>query len=322
MCDIMFTVKYIICGKLNMKKKIIGILISILITVLFIRAAAKLFDFETLKSLGGFNKPLMLSGAVCYVFTYLFRAGRIHCIAKPEKGFGTTLLVCFRHQFFGRILPFKTGDLSLPYLLKKYCGKEIEHGGGTLAAIRFFDGAVMLSSFLICTALTLGKEASDIIYACTAAIALLAALPFIVSKFTAALAKRFPENKIVVFAEKVRISLASLSAKDFFVLLISTIILWIFIYLSMFFAARAFRIEISFISTVSASFLASAAALLPVNGLGGFGTTETGWTAGFVLFGAEKARALASGIASNIMSFVIICIFGAVSLLLGGEKDV
>ena len=52
-----------------MKKKTIGIIISILITVLFVRAAAKLLDFETLKTLGGFDKPLMLFGAVCYVFT-------------------------------------------------------------------------------------------------------------------------------------------------------------------------------------------------------------------------------------------------------------
>lgn len=305
-----------------MKKKTIGIIISILITVLFIRAAAKLLDFETLKTLGGFDKPLMLFGAVCYVFTYLFRAFRIHYIAKPEKGFKTTLLVCFRHQFFGRILPFRTGDLSLVYLLSKYCGRTVSSAGGTLLAVRFFDGAVMLSSFLLCTVLTVGKSASYIIYAGAAAAIVLAFSPFIASIGTAALAKRFPENRLVRFAEKVRISLSSLSAKDLFILLISTIILWLFIYLSMFFAARAFRIEISFVSTVSASFLASAAALLPVNGLGGFGTTETGWTAGFVLFGAEKARALASGIASNIMSFVIICIFGAVSLILGGEKDV
>lgn len=305
-----------------MKKKIIGIIISILITVLFVKTAAKLLDFETLKAIGGFDKPLMLSAAVCYIFTYLFRTFRIHYTAKPEKGFGTTLLVCFRHQFFGRILPFRTGDLTLVYLLSKYCGRTVSSAGGTLLAIRFFDGAVMLSSFLICTALSVGKTAAYIIYAGAAAVLILAVLPFAASKATAALARRFPKNRIVRFAEKIRISLSALSAKDVFVLLASTIVLWVFIYLSMFFAAKAFGIEISFISAVSASFLASAAALLPVNGLGGFGTTETGWTAGFVLFGAEKARALASGIASNIMSFVIICIFGAVSLLLGGEKDV
>ena len=305
-----------------MKRKIVGIIISILITVLFVRVAAKLLDFETLKTLDGFNKPLMFSGTVCYIFTYLFRAFRIHYTAKPEKGFGTTLLVCFRHQFFGRILPFRTGDLSLIYLLSKYCGRTVSSAGGTLLAIRFFDGIVMLSSFLFCTALTLKKSASHIVYAGVATILLLVVLPFIASKCTVALNRRFPTNRIVQFAEKIRTSLALLSAKDFFILLVSTIILWIFIYLSMFFVARAFRIKISFISTVSASFLASAAALLPINGLGGFGTTETGWTAGFVLFGIEKTRALASGIASNTMSFVIICIFGAVSLLLGGKKDV
>ena len=305
-----------------MKKRIIGIIISALITLLFIKAAVNILDFDALSKMKNVNAEYCILAVLFYILTYPLRAFRIHYISKPEKGFAATLLVCFRHQFFGRIIPFKVGDLSLPFLLKKYCGSKIEQGSGTLLAVRFFDATVMLLSFLLCTVLAIGKSAASVLYVGGAAFIIIAVSPFFAGRIISGLKRNFPKNRIIGFAENIRISLSRLSSKDFFALLTATVALWIFIYLSMHFVAIAFGIEITFIRTVSASFLASAAALLPINGLGGFGVTETGWAAGFIMMGAERSVALASGIASNLMSFTVVCVFGAVSLILEARKNV
>ena len=90
----------------------------------------------------------------------------------------------------------------------------------------------------------------------------------------------------------------------------------------MHFVAVAFFPGLTVVKTVAASFLASVAAFLPVNGLGGFGTTEAGWTLGFSLVGMPRNIALISGVISNLMSFAVTVCCGLISFIVGGEKNV
>lgn len=304
-----------------MKKKLLSILISILITIFFVQSALNLTNFDFSESTDRFKISLFVFGTLCYAATYIFRAFRIHRLSKSEQSFFRTLFVCFRHQFYGRIIPFKAGDLSLVYLLGKFCGKSAESAGGTLIAVRFFDGAIMLSAFIICALFSMGGTGLYIILA-SLLLAVLLGTPFIAKKFICFIGNRFPKNKFIQFINKICTSLSEFSVKDCITAVGSTTALWFFLYLSMHFTALSFGIETTLPQTVTASFLASAAAVLPVNGLGGFGVTESGWTAGFVMIGADRNAALSSGIASNLMSFAVICIFGAISFIPGGKKDV
>ena len=236
---------------------------------------------------------------------------------KDSVTFGSVLPICLKHQFFSRIIPFKAGELSLIYLLKK-SGASVAKGGTVLIILRILDALVMVASFIICNffADTGGwlsnLAAAALVVGLASAVIVITAFP----KITGYLKSR-NKTKTAELAEDVAGLLKNISAKDYLVLILSTVVLWIFVYLSMHFVAVAFFRGLSVAQTVAASFLASVAAFLPVNGLGGFGTTEAGWTLGFSLIGMPRDTALVSGVISNLMSFVIITAGGLISVIRG-----
>lgn len=307
-----------------MSKKIIKSLISVVITLLLLRAMWNIWSEGDIAE--GFRKidlSLFAVAAGCYVITYPVRSFRIYYMMRDSASFKRVLPVCMKHQFFGRIIPFKAGELSLVYLLKKSFGSSAAKGGTVLVLLRLFDAAVMVLSFIICNRFAnVGGWLSYLavglfVFVIVFIIVMLFAFPKIIGFL-----KSVGKEKAAEKAEDVAELLKSISPKDFAVVFISTVVLWIFVYLSMHFVAAAFFPGLTVMKTVSASFLASVAAFLPVNGLGGFGTTEAGWTLGFSLMGMPESIALTSGVISNLMSFVITVCFGLISFLAGGDKNV
>ena len=309
-----------------MKKKIINIFISVVITLLFIRTLALIWSSgDVVEGIVNADFRFVLLAALCYIFTYPLRAFRIFYLAGCNNGitYGKILPVCFRHQFYGRIIPFKAGELSLVYLLKKRCGISISEGGTTLVLLRVFDGFVMVLSFIICNLFVgMGGIVSYIAGAGLITLVALCSLGIALFPKVICYLKKKKLSGPVSVAENVWEMVNNLKVADFAMLFLSTVVLWVFVYLSMHFVAYAFVSSLDIVHTVAASFLASVASFLPVNGLGGFGTTEAGWTLGFMLIGIDKSTAVVSGVVSNLMSFVIVCVFGLISFAKRGGGSV
>ncbi|MBE7043401.1 MAG: flippase-like domain-containing protein [Ruminococcaceae bacterium] len=302
-----------------MKNKLAKIAGSVLVTVLFFYYFYKTVDFglvaEYVKTV---RWEWIAVAALSYCLTYPVRAFRIYYLTRNSgnHSFLQTQRICFRHQFFGRIIPFKVGDLSLVYLLKK-AGVSVGEGGAVLLLIRLFDGVIIILSFLLCNLFVNMDVIPGWILLLVLALAIGAVFftPFLLSRYVHLLQK-LPE-KLYRAVEQIRIMLTQSVAtlKNVLVIGLVSLIMWFFVYLSMHGVVLAFSQPISFPQTVVASFLASAAAFLPINGIGGFGMVETGWTLGFTLLGMDRTVALSSGVVSNTMSFLIICLFGIISYI-------
>lgn len=302
-----------------MKHKPAKIIGSVLVTVLFFYYFFNTVDFsEIARFVKTVRWEWLAVAAGAYCLTYPARAFRIYYLTRHSgnHSFLNTQRFCFRHQFYGRIIPFKVGDLSLVYLLKK-AGISVGEGGAVLLLIRLFDGIIIILSFLLCNLFVNMEVISGWILLLILALAVAAVfvMPVLLFRYSCFL-QRLPE-KLYRAIEQICTMLKQSVAtpENFLVIGLVSFVMWFFVYLSMHGVVLAFSQPISFYETVVASFLASAAAFLPINGIGGFGMVETGWTLGFTLLGMERTEALSSGVVSNTMSFLIICLFGIISYI-------
>ena len=307
-------------------KKSVRIVLSVLITVLLLIAMLRLWGSGDIILAFSSAKPVYILVAVfVYVLTYPVRSFRIYYMARknPDVSYKKVLPVCMQHQFYSRIFPFKAGELSLVYLLKTNCRLNVSKGSTVLLFIRFFDIIAIVTSYLICNIFVMSDGVVSklalfgLLGVCVCAVIIMKMFPCITSFL-----RKHKKEKIAGNLDDVYGMLREQKAADLAVMIFLTAFLWMLVYLSMHFTVMAFCDSISVSETVVASFLASVAAFLPINGIGGFGTTEAGWTLGFTLIGMDKNTALISGLVSNLMSFVIICVFGLISFLKRGSKDV
>lgn len=261
--------------------------------------------------------PWMGLAVLAYCMTYPLRAFRIYYLTRTQEGCGFLQVqkICCRHQFYGRILPFKAGELSLVYLLKKE-GISLGAGSTVLLLIRLFDVTMILLSFFFCNFFVRTRVfPAGLLIAALVLVCLVFVGVLFLARHTG-FVQKLPKKLRPVAGKICNVLSASVATpKDLIVLGLVSLGLWALVYLSMHSVVLAFAQEVSFCETVVASFLASVAAFLPVNGIGGFGVTETGWTLGFTLLGLDRTMALSTGVASNTMSFCVICLFGLLSYI-------
>jgi len=68
---------------------------------------------------------------------------------------------------------------------------------------------------------------------------------------------------------------------------------------------RGFGISISFLNVIFGSSVALFVNALRSAGVGNWGILEAGWTAGFLLVGLSKEKAIATGFGVHILIFII-----------------
>jgi hypothetical protein len=79
---------------------------------------------------------------------------------------------------------------------------------------------------------------------------------------------------------------------------------WVFSYWMFYAFLRGFGIFTPVMKMVFASTIAIIVNVLPVSGLGNWGTLEAGWAAGFMLVGLSKVEAIATGFGVHILLFM------------------
>jgi hypothetical protein len=78
-------------------------------------------------------------------------------------------------------------------------------------------------------------------------------------------------------------------------------------------------VSVSLPAVIWASSAAVVTYVLPVSGIGGFGSHEAGWTAGFRMVGVSTATALATGFAVNVLCTAAAVLLGILAWLLGAR---
>ncbi len=308
-----------------MKKSHYIQIIAILLTVIFVAILISQISLkDILSTLANINPAYLLAGFLLYSCSYFFRSLRFAYLLNNEIRLGDMYRIVCLHNMFNYILPVRSGELSYVYLIKKIHGRSAGEGLATLILSRIFDYILITSLFFI-SFIFLRDLKMISVNVILLGIAFMVLLLFLLiwflykgrssfhllEKFFGAF--RIDQHRVGDYvlrkcdetAQCIE-NLHETKQRMWYPLIISTLGVWLSIYTMNFVLIMAMNIQLTYIAVIFASTFAILTTVLPVQGLGNFGTLEAGWTIGFVAVGVSRDIAISTGF---IYHFIIILYF-------------
>ncbi len=301
-----------------LQNKYFKIVSSILFTAFFVLAIIYFIDYEYfILSIKRVDIPLVIFGVVFLSINYLLRAWRYELILF-RKEIRIFFSVTSMYYFFNKVLPARTGQISLPILLKKNLQIDYQKGVSAMLFAHLLDMSVMVTLLLVSMQF-INVENLDLLNVISVVGLIFIFLSFIFlekivnlaiilfSKIKILRLQKWIE-KLVEICNKI-ISYKQRNTNFFFIKIIAISFLsWLSIYLYYFFIVQAFSIKINFISTIFACSVSNFTFILPVNGIANLGPFEAGWVLGFMLIGISEQSSLPAGLFANLLATLITAI--------------
>jgi uncharacterized protein (TIRG00374 family) len=302
----------------EIKRQTLAKIVAFVITIILVAILLSQVEIgDVVSTLADIDPIYVIIGFILYTCSYFFRA--------------------LRHNMVNNILPARTGELSYIYLLKKLHNKKTGEGIATLFVARVFD-FISISLLFLVSAFMMHELPKMIIksvwvialFLGLIAIFLIALLffgkPFL--NLVKTFFERFKWNKkhfadyllrkgeeTVESFEKIK-----MSGKIMIIaLILNSFGIWLFLYSLNYILVRAMGINLSYFEVVFASTFAVFTTILPIQGIGGFGTLESGWTVGFIAVGVTKEVAISSGFGFHIILWLYFVILGCWGLFRMGR---
>lgn len=306
------------------KKALFSIIISIALVWYLL---AQIEVGAIIKTLKDVPPGLVLLGFAFYALSYLFRALRFKVLLQKDISLGLLFNIVSVHTMWTNILPFRTGELSYLYLLKKKGGTgSYMTGVPSLILSRVFDiiaiTALFLFSFIGVG--TLPKELRIMGFVLIVfVLCLLAVVIFLIWKRERFLGRvkyyilRFRLDKIKLVEKLLGKGGEILegfntvkSARVIYLTALYSILIWIFIYLFNFALIRAVGVGINIWQAFFVSTFFVLLSLFPIHGWAGFGTTEGIWILTIIWFGLAKETAIVTGFQLHLLALCFVVLLG------------
>jgi len=313
--------------KLNLAK-----ILAVVITIASVATLLSQIQIsDVITTLAGIDPLYSVAGFVLYACSYVFRALRFHILLNRDVGLRDLFNIVCVHSMVNNILPARTGELSYIYLLKKLHNKKAGEGIATLFVARVFD--VISISLLFFISVWMIQDLPAIIMNTVWVIALLMLLIVIFLIILLYFGESFL-NEIRRFFERFNLD------KKYFVdyllrkgeetvesfekiksnwrvfeLITVSIGIWLSLYALTYILVLAMHINLAFFAVLLGSTFLIFTTILPVQGIGGFGTMEGGWAVGFIAVGLTKEVAISSGFVVHIVISGYFLILGLSGLI-------
>jgi len=301
-------------AKIIKQKKLI---ISVLVTGVFLYLLYYFIDFKTFIDLiCTVNIRFILVSVLVTATSYIVRAYRFEMILLKKNLF-TFFSISSIHFFLNKILPARSGEISMPILFHKYLNVSYKKGTSALVLFRFLD----LLSVLLLLAISLvfiKVEKLNQLLLISIALAIIVLQVLLWMKFNWFIGllekvinmiklkkiEKYKDNLQVYFKELIQYRESKTG--DFFIkIMLITILNWFLIYLTFYFIVLSFHLQYSIVQVIFATSLANFSMLIPISAIGGFGTFEAGWSVGFVLLGMPLETAISIGLFTNIFGLIV-----------------
>lgn len=310
------------------KSKIIATIISLgLVVLLLSNVSLK----NVLTTISEIDVKFLVFGFFLYLFSYYFRSLRFYLLLNKSVGINDLMHIVSVHQLASNILPAKLGEFTYVFLLKNTHKKTIGESTATLTVARLMD--ILSISILFFFSITMMKNLPGFIIDALWLISLFDLFIIVIL-----LILLFSGRKLLEQLRKVtnKYGAAKFKTVEFFlrksteavnslekVNKISTIILcflfslliWIFNYSMLSILFTAMNIEFSFAKAILAASFMLFASLLPIRGIGGFGTSEAFWTMILVPLGLSFESSVIFGFSYHIILTLYYLIIGGLGFL-------
>jgi uncharacterized membrane protein YbhN (UPF0104 family) len=271
----------------------------------------------------------------CYAFTYLLRALRIQRIyVAAHLSLWPLWQVMALHNLLNYLLPLRTGDVSLIYLLWKRMGVSVGASAGIWALVRLLDILVALIFLSLAMAVYVagggwaGRLEILVVTAVLSVAALIITLMLpqiwrIVERLIhwlqarIALLRKPGAVRLIAKLDDVGSIFAASGSRWVFVeLMLTSAGIWLALFGCLWGIIQASGLELrNPAEAVIASSGAVIANFLPINSVASLGTFEAGLVAGFVLIGVPPEISVAPSVAVHVWILLFAAEMAAISLL-------
>lgn len=310
--------------------KIIAILTTVvLIAFLFTEISPN----DIISTLLAINPVFVLAGFVLYIWMYFLRAWRFHILLNNEVTTRDLFSIECVHNMLNNLLPARTGELSYVYLLKTEHTKTTGDALGTLIIARIFD-FIIITIFFLLLFLFIGDLAPGFMTVVVIGIVfLLSMVVLLIGLLSWGDSILLRVKKLSGYIDFKRIRLGTYIVKKseetlacfrtykagkihrhLSVILLSAGI-WASTYLLFYLIALSMNIGLGSVQILFASSFVVFSSVLPIQGIGGFGTVEGGWALGFIAVGAAKDVAINTGFGYHLIILVYTIFLGTLGYL-------
>jgi uncharacterized membrane protein YbhN (UPF0104 family) len=293
--------------------------IASIILVLFLLSLVDLS--EMINTLLRVKLSYYLFAFILYTFTYVARAGRLYVLFGPHK-FNDFFFISCGHMLLNHVLPFRTGEFSLLFFLKRITKSPYSKSIPILLLLRIFDVMVLILTFLFLV-IFFGFNVDIYVVVITCVVLALSVLctlklkkifyfvKLLLNKLPAVKRRKKVDEFYLLIEQALTISPGKM-VKLFFLSLLDRL----FLYAVTVFLVLGMSFDIPIYQLVTANAAASLVSVFPINSFGNFGTLELGWTGALLYFGLPPDIAVSSGFGFHLLGLSFIIILGMSSLLI------
>ncbi|MFC2164799.1 lysylphosphatidylglycerol synthase domain-containing protein [Acidobacteriota bacterium] len=324
-------------------KKVIPVVLSIVISVVLIGYLSTRIELDDLKQIfANIHYPALFAFMAISLLTSILRAVRYKWLLLPAQiGFGSILLVTFIRNLFVDLLPARLGSLSYVYILNKRLKYAFEEAASTFV-VAFVLDFLTLSPFLAISILVVGLGATSV-----SSVSLLLIALFFFLLIYIVMWKIIPLSQLMLTVYQSLLRFLSLNRKKWAVisvdkikltidgleqikerkilrpLFLLSLVLRLGKYGSLYFLllsllhSRGFSFQnLSFWKTILGITGGELTGALPIKGLAGFGTWESGWALAFRLMNFDSKISILSGIGVHLITNLFEYTLGILSILI------
>lgn len=252
--------------------------------------------------LAGSSPGWLAPALLAYALSLWIRSLRWSVVLGPVPlSPGQLLRATILQIWWVNVLPARTGDLSLLYLLRRHAQVAYARSAGALVAARLADLAVLAgtasASLIFLWDLVALAEVWAGVLALTAAAALgiLLLAPLVTGQVLTLLGGRLP--RLLAPLATLRESLGRAgTARVLGAMLCLSLVSQTLIYLTYGLLLRAAGLDVPLFGALLVFSLVEAASVLPVHGLLSLGSQEAVWAAGLNLLGVDALQGAAAGL--------------------------
>lgn len=305
---------------------VLSIIVSLAVVLLVVM---ELDLAELRRTLARASIPWLLVALTTHVLNYLLRALRFQKLLPAQKiNYVQLFSISSLYGMLLYLMPAKSGEVSLPAILKLRQGVSISESAAMLVVARFYD-LVSVALFLPFVLLAFRQQMPDLMFYTALAFVVLM-MPVGIGYFfwlrrradkplpTRSEAGTGWVGRVRRWLHRVMINLhllASMKGQGW--LLLNTVAIWLCVYSNFYFVAAALGYRLGFGHVVVLSILMIPLTLFPVQGVANVGSHEVGWVGAFAIFGYSQDQALVVAVGSHAILFLEVLILGAIGWLLG-----
>ena len=291
------------------RSKIFSFVLSATLLILILIIA--IYNRKTLTQvMGQTNISWLVIGLGCYFFNYVTRAYRFQMLSRKQiPFFPAALKSSCLHGFYSYFLPLRSGDLSLPLLLRFNAKLPLIQGSSILLRARFLDLfslGLLLTGASIFSAPQLQPFIRGIFFLSGVALFILPyGAVFILkignNRLRNMLSKRVGEMEISYFTSRE---------------VLVSLFLWFWTGCTIFCVIQSLSIPLDFMDVWFLAAIQLPLQLFPLQGLANAGNHEAGWLAALSLLGITPAEGLPLSMASHVILICYVAVLGSLALML------